>query len=257
MLNKLFCSTLFLFSFASSVNATIVEIETSQGSIQVNLFDQATPNTVENFLQYIEEAHYTDTLIHRVVPDFIVQGGGFTFDGDFPLTKKQTNPSVINEPVYSNVEGTIAMAKVGSLPNSATNQWFFNLANNAGNLDLQNGGFTVFGQVIGDEGMEILAKIANINRCNTASLEDVPVILDDGQVCADVSSPGIENFVVVNQITIIDSSTATANDLSPTPNTLIEGDFGEDYNSDGSSGGNFLWLSLLIGLLLPLRKLAR
>ena len=234
-------------SLTSLVNATIVEFQTSQGNFQVNLFDQSTPKTVDNFLQYIDEQHYTNSVIHRVSPDFVVQGGGFAFEGDWPLARIEANPSVINEPVYSNVKGTIAMAKVGGDPNSATDQWFFNLANNASNLDLQNGGFTVFGQVIGD-GMTVVERIAGLDLC-----QDIPMTEYSSLNCSEQTTPGIENFVVINQITIIDSSEVTDADLSPVKNTLITEP--EPQPADNSSGGGtFAWLSLLLISILTLRK---
>jgi peptidyl-prolyl cis-trans isomerase A (cyclophilin A) len=254
MLNKILGSTLLCLSCVASVNATIVEFQTSQGKIQVNLFDQTTPHTVANFLQYIDEEHYTNTVIHRVVPDFIIQGGGFSFDGELPLTAKETNPSVINEPVYSNVAGTIAMAKVGNQPNSATNQWFFNLVDNASNLDVQNEGFTVFGRLMGDDAIETLGKIEDLTLCSTASHTDVPIVLDEGQTCGDITAPGVENFVVIESITIVDSSEVTDADLSPVENTLIgapEVPTTPDSDSGGGSTGLFSFVALL---LLSMRK---
>ena len=74
-------------SLTSAAQATIVEFQTSQGIIQVNLFDQTTPKTVANFLKYIDEEHYTNSLVHRVSTGFVVQGGGYTFEGAWPLTR--------------------------------------------------------------------------------------------------------------------------------------------------------------------------
>src|SRR5690606_25761942 len=99
--------------------------------------DKHTPKTVENFLAYVNAGAYTDSIIHRSVPGFVVQGGGFEFTGALPPVVITQKPAVINEPLFSNVRGTIAMAKVGNDPNSATNQWFINLDNNSGNLDKQ------------------------------------------------------------------------------------------------------------------------
>jgi peptidyl-prolyl cis-trans isomerase A (cyclophilin A) len=290
MLNKILCSTLFLLSFTGSVNATIVEFQTSQGNFQVNLFDQTTPETVNNFLQYIDEQHYTNSVVHRVSPDFIVQGGGFTFEGEWPLTAIEENPAVVNEPLYSNVEGTIAMAKVADNPNSATDQWFFNLKDNASNLDLQNGGFTVFGQVIGD-GMAVINDIADLALC-----QEIPMINFTSQNCTDQATPGIENFVVIYQINVIDSSEVTDANLSPQLNILLDSDndgtanvsdeFPYDFDNDGitdaqdsdddndgvldtddyypfdstrskapsSGGGSFSWLLLLFISLISFRK---
>ncbi len=247
MLKQIFFSTVILLGLTSSVNATIVEFQTSQGNFQVNLYDQSTPKTVDNFLQYIDEEHYTNSVVHRVSPNFVVQGGGFSFEGQWPLERTSANPAIINEPVYSNVKGTIAMAKSPSNPNSATDQWFFNLENNASNLDLQNGGFTVFGQVIGD-GMTVVEKIGGLALC-----QDVPMVDYSSQNCTDSTTPGIENFVVINQIIIIDSSEVTDADLSPAKNTLI----GDSNNPDtGSSGGGvFIWLSIFGLILIAARKL--
>ncbi len=243
-------------SLTSLVDATIVEFRTSQGNFQVNLFDQTTPKTVDNFLQYIDEQHYTNSVVHRVSPNFVVQGGGFTFEGDWPLTRIDTNASVMNEPVYSNVKGTIAMAKLSGNPNSATDQWFFNLANNsagAPKLDTENGGYTVFGQIIGD-GMTVLEKIEQLELCNAGNLQGIPMVVDNGQQCADLETPGIENFVVINQMIIIDSSEVTDSDLTPVKNTLITSPV--EPTPDNSSGGSFAWLSVFLFMLLSIRKLA-
>lgn len=247
MLKKLLCTTLLFVSLTPLVEATIVEFQTSQGNFQVNLFDQTTPKTVENFLQYIDEQHYTNSVVHRVSPDFVVQGGGFTFEGLWPLARIATNAAVINEPVYSNVKGTIAMAKVGGNPNSATDQWFFNLANNASNLDVQNGGFTVFGQVMGD-GMTVVETIAGLSLC-----QEIPMIDYSSQNCSDQTTPGIENFVVINQIVIIDSSTVTDADLTPVKNTLITTP-AVPTPDNSSGGGSFAWLTIFMLFSLSVRR---
>ena len=119
-------------------NATIVEFRTAEGTFQVNLYDNATPETVANFLNYVNNGRYTNSVFHRSAPGFVVQGGGFTYDLALPLNEVPTFPAVVNEPVYANVRGTIAMAKLGGDPDSATAQWFFNLGDNTANLDNQN-----------------------------------------------------------------------------------------------------------------------
>ena len=250
MFKKFLCTSILYVSFASLVNATTVVFNTSEGEIIVNLFDQTTPKTVANFLQYIDEQHYTNSVIHRVSPGFIVQGGGFTFEGNWPLTRIETNPSVINEPIYSNVKGTIAMAKLGNAPNSATDQWFFNLTDNASNLDLQNGGFTVFGQIIGD-GMAVVEKIANLELC-----QDIPMIEYSSQKCSVQTTPGIDNFVVINQIDILDSSEVTDADLNPVKNTLITTPIDPTPAPDSgtSSGGSFTWFTVLCLMSFSMRK---
>lgn len=211
--SALFASSCLVSSMAS---ATIVEFQTSEGNFQVNLYDETTPVTVENFLSYVNEGTYTEHVFHRSRTGFILQGGGYKFDGAFPLTLLDAKDPIVNEAIYSNVSGTIAMAKVSSDPNSATNQWFFNLVDNSANLDLQNEGFTAFGQVIGD-GMSVLEKIEEIGVCAySSSLEHIPMPRNDDQTCADLSEPGVENFVTIHQIVIVDSSSATAADLNPT-----------------------------------------
>jgi peptidyl-prolyl cis-trans isomerase A (cyclophilin A) len=255
-------------SFANTASATIVEFQTSQGNFQVNLFDQTTPKTVVNFLNYVDSEHYTNSVVHRVSPDFVVQAGGFEFEGAWPLTALLPNAPVINEPVYSNVKGTIAMAKNSSSINSATNQWFFNLADNSTNLDRQNGGFTAFGQVIGD-GMLVIEKIAQLKLCVSGALEGIPMVIDEGLACKDMTVPGIENFVVIEKIIIIDSSEVTDSDLNPLltkfPDSDGDGvkDIDDAFPSDPtksqpdakeSDGGSITWLSLIILALVSTRK---
>ncbi len=136
----------------------LVQFRTAQGDMQVELFDQDKPKTVENFVRLVKSNAYTNTFFHRCLPGFVVQGGGVAVaskntPGFFDLYSDVTNFGAIpNEfnvgQKYSNTYGTIAMAKVGNDPNSATSQWFFNLTNNSANLDNQNGGFTVFGRVV-------------------------------------------------------------------------------------------------------------
>ena len=168
--------TLLASVTAAPVLATHVVIQTPLGEVGVELFDAATPATVANFLAYLNNGAYTNSFIHRSVPGFIVQGGGFTFS-DGATVVIPTLPPVINEPGISNVRGTIAMAKVGGNPNSATSQWFINLGDNAANLDNQNGGFTVFGQVVG-QGMEVVNAIAALPVWNAggAPFNELPLI---------------------------------------------------------------------------------
>ena len=150
----------------TAVTGTVVRFATNSAAPNdrffVELFDQpgagrtrTTPQTVANFLAYADEGRYADTIIHRRVSGFVAQGGGFTAPtapyggpGGAPTVIPQ-KPTVVNEPGNTNARGTIAMAKRGNDPNSATNQWFVNLADNSANLDNQNGGFTAFGRVLG------------------------------------------------------------------------------------------------------------
>lgn len=154
---------------------TIVRMETVLGDIEVELFDTVTPLTVANFMNYVNDGDFTNSFIHRSVPGFIIQGGGFTFENG-QLGEVPTDPPVANEFDRSNIRGTIAMAKLGGDPNSATSGWFFNLADNSANLDSQNGGFTVFGQVIGT-GMDVVDAIAALQVWNAGgAFTELPMI---------------------------------------------------------------------------------
>ena len=178
----IFCAVT-LGSFAtftsSNAEATTVRLQTTLGNIDIELANAATPITVTNFLAYVNSGAFNNSFIHRSVPGFIVQGGGYIWDNNasrvLEITKR---PAILNEfsPLRSNLRGTIAMAKFGGDPNSATSEWFINLANNASNLDNQNGGFTVFGKVT-DAGMVVVDAIAALGRVNaTGAFTDLPTI---------------------------------------------------------------------------------
>jgi uncharacterized protein (TIGR03437 family) len=162
--HNILCSLFFLSPLAllcQSPSAATVRFHTTLGDIDVALLSSSAPKTVANFLNYVNRGAYNNSLIHRSVPGFIFQGGGYqVVNGSFnPIP---SDPPVQNEFGVSNTRGTVAMAKLGSDPNSATNQWFFNEANNSGNLDNQNGGFTVFGRVINDASLAVMDKIAAV-----------------------------------------------------------------------------------------------
>lgn len=125
-----------------------VRIGSTTKNMDLALYDAAKPITVANFLAYVDAGHYQNNFCHRSVPGFIVQDGGFRWKADGGYESVPAFAAIQNEPGISNLRGTIAMAKLGGDPNSATNQWFVNLANNSANLDAQNGGFTVFGRVV-------------------------------------------------------------------------------------------------------------
>ena len=159
---------------AVMVYASDVTMHTTLGAIEVHLFDEQTPATVANFLKYVTDGSYNGSFIHRSVHGFVIQGGGFTFKDEKAVAIAQ-NPPVINEPGISNRRGTIAMAKLADQPNSATSQWFFNLKDNSAELDNQNGGFTVFGEVTG--GMNVVDAIAALKVWNAgAPFNELPLI---------------------------------------------------------------------------------
>lgn len=177
-LSRLLAACVFASSLLGAwrAEAVVVRFNSVLGNIDVRLYQTATPLTTTNFLNYANGGDWVDTFIHRSVPGFVVQGGGFKYPtGATGPSSVTQDPAVLNEPGISNLRGTIAMAKLGGDPNSATNQWFFNLENNAANLDNQNGGFTAFGRVVGN-GMTVVEAIAALSRVNAGSpFDTLPV----------------------------------------------------------------------------------
>ena len=161
----LIAATAFAAAFAPPALAVNpqVEIDTTAGKIRIELFPDAAPKTVANFLNYVKARQYDGTQFHRVIPGFMVQGGGFTPD----FKEKPTKPPIAIESEQSskaglmNVPGTLAMARTGD-PNSATAQFFINVADNKflnfRSADQQGYGYTVFGKVV--SGMDVVDKIA-------------------------------------------------------------------------------------------------
>lgn len=128
-------------------------LDGSEASAEIDflLFRNRAPITVENFRSYVNRGDYTDMVVHRLVPDFVIQGGGFTVTGgpgEAPMvTEVPRLAPIMNEFGVSNTLATVSMAKLGGDPNSATSEWFISMGANSDNLDNQNGGFTVFGRV--------------------------------------------------------------------------------------------------------------
>jgi peptidyl-prolyl cis-trans isomerase A (cyclophilin A) len=151
----------------------IIKLETSKGDIEVELNRMRAPISANNFLRYVLEGEYDGTIFHRVMPGFVVQGGGYTKD----IEEKTLHANILNESGngLKNVTGTIAMARYDD-PHSATRQFYFNMNDNA-SLDpgSRNWGYTVFGEVI--SGMEVLEAIADTETGYSEALdaEDVPV----------------------------------------------------------------------------------
>lgn len=164
------CLGLTLFSCVSMAGPK-VQIDTTEGKIIVDLDEKAAPKTVANFLNYVNKGFYKDTIFHRVISNFMIQGGGFTRSMD---QKKTDAPIVLEDKngLKNNV-GTIAMARTND-PNSATSQFFINLKDN----DFLNGsslkdGYAVFGKVI--SGMDVVRKIGRAPTASKGFYDDVPV----------------------------------------------------------------------------------
>lgn len=175
-LRMLFCVLLLLPVYALA--GTVVRVNTSVGEFFVELSDDTTPLTVANFLRYVQSGDYNGTVVHRVEPGFVVQAGWRTFDPsqtNFPFASIPSRGNIQNEFRVSNKRGTIAMAKVGGDPNSANSQWFINLGDNSANLDNQNGGFTVFGRVMGN-GMQVVDAIGALPLYNVFGMQPFPLI---------------------------------------------------------------------------------
>lgn len=224
----------------------VVEVQTDFGNIYIELFPDVAPLTVENFLGYVNRGDYDASFFHRHVTDFIIQGGGWSFDENrVPQTRHitQQNP-IVNEYNLSNLEWTVAMAKIGAQyerdqqgnfildedgnqilidgtgPDTATSEWFINLGDNSENLDNQNGGFTVFGEVIG--GRDVVTTIAGLRVVNLGEgFETVPV--------TDSFDPGgttlhNEDVVNLNDVELVyDPATSLLADTTVVPGGTANG----------------------------------
>ena len=162
---------------AYKTGSTIISIRINSSStlntFSVELFDDPTNDdylltkeTVDNFLNYVNSNAYDNSIIHRSIEDFVIQGGGYLYKNG-TINSLEANPPVINEPGNSNIKWTLAMAKLPGDPNSATSEWFINLADNIF-LDSQNGGFTVFGR--------LLNGISLVNEMSSTNIYDGSVI---------------------------------------------------------------------------------
>ena len=162
-----------------SSNNPMVRMSTSLGDVTVELYADKAPETVDNFLQYAEDGFYDGTIFHRVIPGFVLQGGGLTPD----MERKSTRMPVDNESDngLQNLRGTLSMARLSD-PHSATSQFFINLADNA-HLDHQGGeqwGYAVFARVV--EGMDVVDEIAGVETTTRSGYRDVPatpVVIED------------------------------------------------------------------------------
>jgi cyclophilin family peptidyl-prolyl cis-trans isomerase len=173
MIRTLFTSMAFLAFAAPAMAANpVVVMETSKGTIKIELFPDQAPITVKNFLSYVEDKHYDGLLFHRVIADFMIQGGGI----EPTMKERKTKPPIKNESSngLSNERGTIAMARTDA-PHSATSQFFINVVDNSRLDKARYGdgyGYCVFGKVI--EGMDVVDKIRAVRKNGRdIPLEDV------------------------------------------------------------------------------------
>jgi cyclophilin family peptidyl-prolyl cis-trans isomerase len=149
----------------------MIRFETSLGDFTIDMHEKEAPVTVANFLKYVDDGYFDGTIFHRVIPGFVIQGGGFTED----MTQKRTQPTIKNEADngLKNKRGTLSMARTNDI-NSATSQFFVNLKDNA-SLDHSRGnfGYAVFATVT--EGLDVVDKIAAVETGRRKGHDDVPV----------------------------------------------------------------------------------
>jgi peptidyl-prolyl cis-trans isomerase A (cyclophilin A) len=153
----------------ANMKETVV-LETSKGNIELELDRQKAPASVENFIGYVKSGHYDGTIFHRVIPDFMIQGGGFTSDGKQKATRAPIKLESNNG--LKNVKGAIAMARTNA-PDSATSQFFINVQDNP-SLDYSRGmpGYAVFGRVV--SGMDVVETIRYVKTSSRGQFEDWP-----------------------------------------------------------------------------------
>ncbi len=196
-----------LFTSISAFSAPIlVKMETNRGDIIIELNQDKAPISVANFLQYAKDGYYNDTIFHRVISTFMIQGGGF----DEELTRKTTREAIHNEASngLKNLRGTIAMARTGA-PHSATSQFFINVQDNQ-SLDFtseNNGrtwGYAVFGKVV--KGMDVVDEIRfTPTGPNPPFRSDVPI-----------------KTMLIKSVKVIDALPSTSNDTTEAPKAATE-----------------------------------
>ena len=171
MLKKTLCAVVTtLISLQAIAANSLVEMKTSMGNIEIELFNDKAPISAKNFESYIKDNFYNGTIFHRVIPGFMIQGGGMTPD----MTEK-TNKAPIQNESYNGLKngvGTLAMARTNN-PNSATSQFFINTVNNDFlNKSQMNAGYAVFGKVT--KGMDVVDKITKVPTANLGMHQNVP-----------------------------------------------------------------------------------
>jgi len=239
--------------FRDPVRDKGVLISTLGESIILALHDKATPKNVTNFLRYVNRSDYSNSYLHRSVRNFIIQGGGArpAFTGASPTqwANIPVDAAVLNEPGISNLRGTIAMAKLGGNFDSATSEWFISTADNQSNLNFQNGGFSVFGEVVGSGSMGIAQALNNLATSSSTSyltqitnasgaslsgvsIDSIPVLQNP-----PLATPNANTFVRITSITPVEPVEVTVASITPS-NILAAAVFGTELvvQSRGPSG---------------------
>ena len=183
-MQHLLLATTLLFGAQMSLAATQVTMKTSMGDIQIELDDEKAPISTKNFVQYVKTGFYKGTIFHRVIPGFMIQGGGM----DANMIEKATKSPIINEANngLKNARGTLAMARTSD-PNSATSQFFINVADNSFlNRSAMDAGYAVFGKVV--EGMDVVDAIKGVRTGNRGYHADVPlenVVIESAKIISE------------------------------------------------------------------------
>lgn len=170
MLKQALFATVAAISLNAWADNSIVEMKTNQGTIEIELYNDKAPISAKNFEDYIKADFYRGTIFHRVIPDFMIQGGGM----DAQMAEKQTRAPIKNESYngLKNTRGTLAMARTND-PNSASSQFFINTVDNDFlNKSAMNAGYAVFGKVI--KGMDVVDKIEKVPTVNRGMHQNVP-----------------------------------------------------------------------------------
>jgi len=189
MLKIVIACIALIASFTAGAATPQIELKTNMGTIVLELYPDRAPETVKNFEQYVKSGFYNGTVFHRVIPGFMIQGGGFTAD----LGHKPTREPIKNEANngLKNAVGTIAMARTSD-PHSATSQFFINVVDNPA-LDYREGnfGYAVFGKVV--SGMDVVQSIATVQTAARPPHQNVPVkpvVIESARVLGATSKPG-------------------------------------------------------------------
>jgi cyclophilin family peptidyl-prolyl cis-trans isomerase len=236
---------------APRADATIVRFSTVLGSFDVRMFDTAMPRTVANFVGYSTRGDYENSTVHRSVPGFVIQGGGWEFNGTTQVEptnypRVPTQPPILDEPGGgvagpSNVRGTIAMAKSG--PNTVTSQWFINLGNNS-SLDAPtrpDGGFSAFGRVLGT-GMTVVDAIGALPRfAFQPAWNEAPMRNYTNAQYQAFTPVGADNVVIVNNIVVLSLAAGDYDrdgDVDQADYGVWQASYGSTTNADADGNGD-------------------
>jgi peptidyl-prolyl cis-trans isomerase A (cyclophilin A) len=179
---------------ANSYAKPYVCFETNLANVSdicMEMLPESAPITVANFLKYVDDGDYTNSLVHRLVPGYVLQGGAYTVISETQAVSIPADPPIVNEYKLSNLRGTVAMARLEKVVNSATSSWFVNLVDNLALNELDEG-FTVFARVV--QGMDLIDQIATLPRYGgTGGLKEAPY----------VASPGTTSLTLLNFIRVV------------------------------------------------------